>query len=407
KIAWASDDGHDYEIKYWDGSTIRTVTDNGVSDSYVSLYNGAIAWVHDVTADSEIHYCEIDPPLKPAVETQSASDITDEAAQLNAMINPNEQDTAYMFEYGTSDGYGSETASTNLGDGSVGVEVNAALSGLQYSTTYHYRIVATNAAGVAYGSDQTFATQGLTPVLPTASTGSPTGTYESITMAATINPNGFETSYSFEYGTDTSYGSQTTSSSAGSGLEVVSVLSELDGLSSNTTYHYRIVATNAAGSVQGDDQSLTTMAVLAPTMMAPSGQQLIPYFPVALPIKDITPASARPFAVGDLLGGTLNLQVGLSAFSHAVDIYLGVQASVLGTDVLLIDSTGALQPLGSGLVVWKSNNFSGVDNEAVFGAIDVSTLPNDNYTLYLMVVPAGETHLMNYYLWKTDITINN
>lgn len=411
-VAWTSYDGNDYEIYYWDGSTTQQVTNNSVDDYGVSLDNGAIAWIHSVSGSNgghDISYCEVDPPQKPSLADQGTTNITVNTAQLNAMVNPNGQETTYKFEYGTSSSYGSETTTLSLNAGSVGVMVDATLSNLQPNTTYHYHTVATNIAGTTNDADHTFTTLPESAVLATVTTGSAHGGADStvVTITATINPNGFETSYQFEYGTDTSYGHQTQLSSAGGGRDAVTASSTIDGLETMTTYHYRIVATNDAGSVYGADQSFTTMAEILPTMALPSGQHHYPYLPVTMPVKDLDPSVAQPLSVGNVLGGTLNLRVGLMASDHPVDVYLGVQASVLGSDILLIDSSATLQPFSTGLVPWKSTVSNGVDNESVFGDIDVTTLPSDTYTLYVMVVPAGETNLANYSLWSTNIVINN
>jgi len=63
-----------------------------------------------------------------------------------------------QFQYGTTINYGSTTAKqTKTGNTKQNVAAN--ISGLTASTTYHFRIVATNSAGTRYGSDRTFTTQ--------------------------------------------------------------------------------------------------------------------------------------------------------------------------------------------------------------------------------------------------------
>ena len=73
-----------------------------------------------------------------------------------------------------------------------------------------------------------------------------------------VDPNSRATTYFFEYGTTTSYGSKTSSSSAGSGTNATSVSKTVTGLKAGTTYHFRLVATSNAGTVQGADQAFTT-----------------------------------------------------------------------------------------------------------------------------------------------------
>jgi len=83
-------------------------------------------------------------------------------------------------------------------------------------------------------------------------------TQNSATLNGTVNPKGEATTYHFEYGTDTSYGSATSSSSAGAGTSDVSVNSAISGLISDRTYHYRLGATNSQGTSYGDDKTFNT-----------------------------------------------------------------------------------------------------------------------------------------------------
>ena len=80
----------------------------------------------------------------------------------------------------------------------------------------------------------------------------------SATVAGTVNPQGLATTYLFEYGKTTKYGSKTASKSAGSGTSAVAVTTTISSLSPATTYHYRIVATSSAGTSKGADRSFKT-----------------------------------------------------------------------------------------------------------------------------------------------------
>lgn len=96
---------------------------------------------------------------------------------------------------------------------------------------------------------------------PVATTKPPTGiTTTTASLNATINPNGGATTYQFEYGTTTAYGSKAPASpkSIGSGYEDVSVSEKLEGLTEGTTYHYRVVATGEFGAIYGKDQTFKT-----------------------------------------------------------------------------------------------------------------------------------------------------
>ena len=94
----------------------------------------------------------------PLVVTGSPGNITAHTADIAGIVNPRGSETMFHFEYGTDETYGSSTATQALPAGSTNVPVTAALSGLSGSTTYHYRIVATNGIGTAQGTDRSFTT---------------------------------------------------------------------------------------------------------------------------------------------------------------------------------------------------------------------------------------------------------
>lgn len=94
----------------------------------------------------------------PTVTTGDATSVTTNTATLNGTVNPYGVSTTYYFEYGTTTSYGSNTVSADAGSGTIDVSVNANITGLSDSTTYHFRIVATNNIGTTYGNDATFTT---------------------------------------------------------------------------------------------------------------------------------------------------------------------------------------------------------------------------------------------------------
>jgi len=96
-----------------------------------------------------------------------ASSLTDTSATFAATVNPDgEAVSDCRFEYGISTLYGSSAACSSLpAAGTSPVEVAAGVEGLSPETTYHFRIVATNAAGTGYGPDLTLMTPGLRPTV--------------------------------------------------------------------------------------------------------------------------------------------------------------------------------------------------------------------------------------------------
>jgi hypothetical protein len=75
-----------------------------------------------------------------------------------------------------------------------------------------------------------------------------------------VNADAVDTHYWFEYGPTTSYGSTTAVVDIGAGTEAKPVSTEIAGLSRETTYHYRLVASSAGGTSYGGDQTLQTVA---------------------------------------------------------------------------------------------------------------------------------------------------
>ena len=95
--------------------------------------------------------------------------------------------------------------------------------------------------------------------MPAVTTNSATSvSSDSAILNGTIDPNGKTTNYYFEYGVDTSYGSTTASANAGSGNSAISVNASISGLIPDTTYNYRLVATNSDGTSYGDNKTFST-----------------------------------------------------------------------------------------------------------------------------------------------------
>ena len=174
---------------------------------------------------------------------------------MTGTVNPNGQATTWYVEYGTSTSYGSRTSNQNAGSGTGNAAVSASLAPLAAGTTYHYRVVATNAGGTSQGADGIF----TTPSAPAAATGAATSiTVSSATLAGTVDPNGRATTWYFEYGTSTSYGSKTAERSAGSGSNAVGVSAPVSGLTPGRTYNFRLVATSDGGTARGANQRFST-----------------------------------------------------------------------------------------------------------------------------------------------------
>ncbi len=198
--------------------------------------------------------------VPPDVTTGTASSIGTSSATLNGTVDPNGRDTTYYFEYGSTTSYGTKTSAKSAGSATTGQSESAAITGLQPGQTYHFRVVAASDGGSSTGKDSTFVTSS-SPAVETGDTASITPT--TATLKGSVTPNGLSTTWWFEYGTTTGYGTKTASHSVGSGTKATSVSVGIKSLKAGTTYHYRLVASNSSGKTAGGDRTFTTIGAPA------------------------------------------------------------------------------------------------------------------------------------------------
>jgi hypothetical protein len=95
----------------------------------------------------------------PSASTGAARSVTQSSALLTGSVDPQGEATTYTFQYGTTRGYGAATATQGPIGGTRSLSVSAGVAGLAPGTTYHYRLVATNASGTRMAGDRTFTTR--------------------------------------------------------------------------------------------------------------------------------------------------------------------------------------------------------------------------------------------------------
>jgi hypothetical protein len=115
----------------------------------------------------------------PAATTGAAGAVTEGSTALGGSVNPNGAPTSYRVEYGPTTAYGTTTAATSAGSGTGTRSAGVTLGGLRPATTYHYRLVATNAGGVRKGGDRTFTT------LPAPATTPPARAFAGVELVST------------------------------------------------------------------------------------------------------------------------------------------------------------------------------------------------------------------------------
>ncbi len=106
-------------------------------------------------------------PGAPIASTGAATHVNQTGAFLTGSVNPGGRATAWYFQWGRSTSYGQQTAAQALPSGTSPHGVGVSLEGLLApGTVYHYRLVARNAAGIAYGADSSLMTYPLQPPSP-------------------------------------------------------------------------------------------------------------------------------------------------------------------------------------------------------------------------------------------------
>lgn len=230
----------------------------GASKGEVYVSDGA-AKVVDVFAAAGVILAD--------VATQAASNVTPTTATLNGNVDPSGiQVSECRFEYrAEEEGNFAHSApcSPSPGSGSSAEPVSGELNGLAPNTSYRYRLAATNANGTNFGAEESFVTAGaprirgeLAEVRSSERAGQTTAT-----LQAQVDPGDRETTYRFEYGETTSYGTSIPipDGELGAAHEFVPVApAELTGLKVGTAYHFRVVAVNEYGTSFGEDRQFRT-----------------------------------------------------------------------------------------------------------------------------------------------------
>ncbi|HMJ36966.1 MAG TPA: choice-of-anchor Q domain-containing protein [Baekduia sp.] len=100
-----------------------------------------------------------------AATTGAASAVTMVSADVSGTAtNPDAAGATASFQYGSTTAYGLATATQPVAPAAAAAPFAGRIVALAPATTYHFRLVMTNAAGTAVGADQTF----VTPAGPTA-----------------------------------------------------------------------------------------------------------------------------------------------------------------------------------------------------------------------------------------------
>jgi hypothetical protein len=193
----------------------------------------------------------------PAIESLEATGLTDGAAVLDATVDPKGlQVTTCLFEVGSETTYGQILPCEQTPTGDVPQVLTAKLSSLKEAGTYHYRLYLLSTNGPVYSEDHQLTTLGAqlgAEAVSQIQSGA-------ALLTASVDPLGVPSTYHFEYGTSSTYGSDTPAESLGTASGTVKVSAQANGLLPGTEYHFRIVVSSENGATaQGVDEAFRTL----------------------------------------------------------------------------------------------------------------------------------------------------
>lgn len=236
---------------------VRNAVDRGLA------VNPATGFVYSATGQSLLEegfngVSVYQPAVAPGVEMLAVSQVTSTGAHLSGAVDPGPVppgETMAHFEYSGNGGQSWEATPDQPADTSP---IESDINGLSPNREYAVRLVASNSLVTKRSAPISFTT---TLVPPLAETGPALEVGPArATLTASIDAFGAPTTYHFEYGLTTAYGSRAPVAEASTGGEhgPRTFSRAVTNLTPGTTYHYRVVAENPAGITNGADRTFTT-----------------------------------------------------------------------------------------------------------------------------------------------------
>ena len=360
------------------------------------------------STESTIYVIGEVPP--PGAEISGATEVGQSTATLNGKvtvpaIGAEAFATSYHFEYSGDNGLSWTKAPVpDASAGSVAGTYNISqkITGLQPNLTYRFRLLATTGPSATSG-EETFHTLAAKPAVTHADTSEITGI--SAKLTGFVNPNNSATTYHFEWGKTTAYGNETPDFDAfiGSGGEALRVSAKLSGLQPSTEYHFRIVATNGAGTTEGPDAGFTTNSCEG---LNSAG------LPDCRGFEQVSPNDKRPVGtVALLIPEQLNFQAARDGNSMFYTLLGGLEGATAGGEVKYVatrtpEKWQSRQITAPALIPFAAN--SGVEEASVslYNSPDLSCGFIESFEPLTADTPKAdiEKAVHNLYRWNADGT---
>jgi hypothetical protein len=192
-------------------------------------------------------------PTPPQVTTKPATNVLPTSATLNGTVDPSGGTlTNCHFDFGANTSYGTTLPCAQNTVSGAATDESVPVGQLTQGKTYHFRLAAVSGGTAINGGDLSFTTP--VPGKPTVITGvADSLTNTSATLHGTVTPNGYAvTNCHFDYGIGTfAQSAPCGQAPAGTGYGPEDVAAHLAGLTPESDYQFRLVATNGAGTAMG------------------------------------------------------------------------------------------------------------------------------------------------------------
>jgi hypothetical protein len=199
-------------------------------------------------------------PGAPEVSIFPVDQIGSHTAHFSGTINPTDTDPGFDVNWHFECTPSCPGLSGTIPADEADHEVSVIATGLTANTAYQVTLVASNVSQTASAGPVAFNTDAAEPTVVTYPAFAMAGGTEAF-VGGTVDAENSASTYWIEYGPDESYGSaipQAEDGDAGSGDDPGFVRQRLTGLEPGSEYHFRLVASNQAGTAPGLDQTFVT-----------------------------------------------------------------------------------------------------------------------------------------------------
>ncbi|HEX4104537.1 MAG TPA: fibronectin type III domain-containing protein [Candidatus Paceibacterota bacterium] len=323
------------------------------------------------TATEPTSTAPVAPTVEPAPDTipptiLSITAVSVDPTQVNIVWATDEASYGWV-EFGPTSAYNASTT-----ENGPSLEHIATLTGLTAGSEYHYRIASVDEDGnKTYSANQTFVTASEpvfvdeTPPQITsvaiASTATSSATFSITTDELAV--------VQIEYGTTENYGSSTPPSEEFS----VAQTATLVGLQPETTYHYRVIATDESGnSIASFDDTFITNSLPVIEIAPPPEEEPTSSGPIATPLTIIQPEAIALATSTVTIAWSTNKEADGRIDYGVTDAY----GASVATSTQSLSHQFTLTGLSAGTAyVYKVTSQTASGETATVGELEFTTLP--------------------------------